>query len=174
MQADSIASMRTGLFRMTCFGAPVPQPRQKHRAVQMKGGNLTSVNYTERKHPVQQFKADLKEAAVAAGLPEQLCDGPLILDVAFYLPRPKKLMRKRDPAGPIPHADKPDLDNLLKAVKDALKGVLWRDDCQIYKYGPSTIKLYAEKAGRPRVDLVLYRPAVTPLQDAFMARIGGA
>lgn len=29
------------------------------------------------------------------------------------------------------HTRKPDLDNLLKAVKDALKGVCWVDDSQV-------------------------------------------
>jgi Holliday junction resolvase RusA-like endonuclease len=29
------------------------------------------------------------------------------------------------------HEKKPDLDNLLKALKDALTGLAWRDDSQV-------------------------------------------
>jgi len=29
------------------------------------------------------------------------------------------------------HDSRPDADNMLKAVKDALSGLIWRDDCQV-------------------------------------------
>jgi len=31
----------------------------------------------------------------------------------------------------VAHTSKPDLDNMVKLVKDALTGVFWRDDSQI-------------------------------------------
>ncbi len=51
---------------------------------------------------------------------------PLAVTLAFTLPRPKSLPRRVEH-----HIRRPDLDNLVKAVKDALRGVFYRDDSQI-------------------------------------------
>jgi Holliday junction resolvase RusA-like endonuclease len=144
------------VISFTVLGSPVAQPRQKHRAIHTAAGGVTTMNYTEAKHPVQQFKADIKTAAVAAGLPPAPLAGPVILECRFYLARPARLMRKRDPEGHVLHTSKPDLDNLYKSVQDALKGVLWKDDSQIVGYGPDHGKAYHEKNGRPRLELTLY------------------
>lgn len=61
--------------------------------------------------------------------------GPLKVHCGFFMPRPKCHMRAngllRDYA-PIFHTQKPDLDNLIKAVWDALTGLgVFTDDCQI-------------------------------------------
>ncbi len=61
------------------------------------------------------------------GMPVE--DAPLVLDVIFYRSYPKSMSRKkRLTALPI---QRPDTDNLLKSVKDALNGIIWRDDSQI-------------------------------------------
>jgi Holliday junction resolvase RusA-like endonuclease len=60
-------------------------------------------------------------------------DGALILDVIFILERPKSLPKKT-----LWHIKRPDLDNLVKAVKDALNGICYRDDSQI-------VDMYAKK-----------------------------
>lgn len=49
------------------------------------------------------------------------------------MPRPKNMIWKKRPMPRVPHVKKPDSDNLIKAVKDALTGILWRDDCQVWK-----------------------------------------
>lgn len=53
------------------------------------------------------------------------------IDVCFYLPRPKALLTKKLAGQAIPHTKKPDADKLLRAVKDALSKVVWRDDAQV-------------------------------------------
>lgn len=50
--------------------------------------------------------------------------GGIELYAEFYLPRPQSISKKY--AGP--HLKKPDLDKLLRAIGDALTGVLWTDD----------------------------------------------
>jgi Holliday junction resolvase RusA-like endonuclease len=51
--------------------------------------------------------------------------------VWFWFQRPKSHGKKRreEPR----HLQKPDLDNLAKAVLDSLNGLAWVDDSQIYR-----------------------------------------
>ncbi len=76
-----------------------------------------------------------------------LIDTAIKLQVVFNILRPKSVSVKKRPE-PI---TRPDLDNLVKAVKDALNGVLWRDDSQI-------IELEAKKVYHdpPGVDITIW------------------
>lgn len=49
---------------------------------------------------------------------------PLSVSMMFMLPKPKR------PKHPYP-AGRPDTSNLVKAVEDALNGVVWKDDALI-------------------------------------------
>ena len=63
-------------------------------------------------------------------------DVPLIVSLSFGLPIPKSTPKSRREAmndGLIRHMKKPDVDNLVKAVLDALNGVAWEDDSQIVR-----------------------------------------
>lgn len=79
----------------------------------------------------------LVAAAMRPHLPPTPHEGALRIDIDFHLPRPKRLYRKKDPEGPIPHTAKPDRDNLDKAVLDTLKTIgFMRDDSQVYAGEP--------------------------------------
>jgi Holliday junction resolvase RusA-like endonuclease len=76
-------------------------------------------------------------AGTAAEISTQLLQGPLMLEVTFVLARPKGHYRTgrnahlvRDSAPPYPTV-KPDATKLLRAVEDALTGIVWRDDAQV-------------------------------------------
>lgn len=61
---------------------------------------------------------------------------PVHLFIACHFPMPKKTSItkadwRRRLSGARYHTQKPDLDNLTKLVKDALKGVAYTDDCQV-------------------------------------------
>ena len=61
-------------------------------------------------------------------------DGPVRVFLWFHLPRPKSHFTKKGlrPDSPLYVTSKPDLDNLEKAVLDALTNVgMWRDDSQV-------------------------------------------
>lgn len=82
--------------------------------------------------------------------------GPLALEVVFYFPRPKSHYRTGRHAGvlkdsaPDFHTAKPDADKLLRAIGDALTGLVCRDDSQF-------ALVRAEKVyGEPRA-LILVR-----------------
>jgi crossover junction endodeoxyribonuclease RusA len=75
--------------------------------------------------------------------------GPVKLTVQFYLPMPKD-MRNKYPGFICPHTKKPDTDNLLKAVMDALTNAgVWKDDAQVFC--TEAKKYYAENETGARV-----------------------
>lgn len=63
--------------------------------------------------------------------------GPIALDLEFTLPRPKghygsgRNAGKVKPSAPSLPTSKPDTTKMLRALEDALKGVLWIDDSQV-------------------------------------------
>jgi Holliday junction resolvase RusA-like endonuclease len=70
-----------------------------------------------------------KIKAIETGL-RQPCQDPIELEIIFQMGKWN--------GGSHYHTKRPDLDNLVKSVKDALTGVIWKDDAQI-------IRLTAEK-----------------------------
>lgn len=73
---------------------------------------------------------------LAAARPDgfEVVTGPISLTVNFGMPIPESTSRKKRlemADGRIRHTKKPDIDNLLKFVKDCANGVLWRDDSQV-------------------------------------------
>lgn len=133
------------MIEFTVPAVPVAQPRQRHAMI---GGHIR--NYTPSKHPVQDFKTIIKLMARQAYTGRPL-EGPLALTVVFVMPRPGRLMWKKRPMPRVEHCSKPDLDNLVKAVKDALNQLLWKDDGQIAK--ATLAKVYASGDEQPHVDI---------------------
>lgn len=63
-------------------------------------------------------------------------DQAICVSIVFGMPIPKSTPKSRKQAmaqGIIRHTKRPDIDNLAKAVLDALNGVAWDDDSQIVK-----------------------------------------
>jgi Holliday junction resolvase RusA-like endonuclease len=86
------------------------------------------VNYTPAQHPVNVFKAAL-QLALAEVYDGPPLTGPLGVNAMFILPCPKSRQKKN--YGKTWHTTKPDIDNLQKALFDALNGLAWVDDKQI-------------------------------------------
>lgn len=62
--------------------------------------------------------------------------GAVELDLVFEMPIPASTSQKKTALmieGQIRHTKKPDLDNLVKFVKDCGSGILWQNDSQIDK-----------------------------------------
>lgn len=61
-------------------------------------------------------------------------DGPVKLSIVFVMPRPKCHFKKDGSLksnAPDWHVKTPDLTKLVRSTEDALKGICWRDDCQV-------------------------------------------
>lgn len=76
--------------------------------------------------------------------------GPVVVFIHFYLPRPKTLAKKIQH-----HTKKPDLDKLARGSLDAMKGTLWNDDSQVVAL--SVTKRYAED--QPMAQIVVMADA---------------
>lgn len=103
-----------------------------------------------RHRNVESHVYDEAEACAAARphRPAQPLEGPLWVAIDFLMPRPKSLMRAKDPAGELWHTGKPDRDNLEKVVLDALKQDGWFLDDALVCDGPVR-KFYHSKTGVP-------------------------
>lgn len=134
-------------------GEPVAQPRYRHASHRTWSGQTITTSYLPSDHPIWAYRAALREAARQAGLTP--LDQPLILSAQFYLPRPKRLLSRRAPDGPIWHTGRPDLSNLIKGLEDALNGTAWMDDSVIVGYGAMG-KWYVEKGGQPRTEIQIF------------------
>ena len=74
---------------------------------------------------------------------------PLGIAFTFRMTRPKSVTRKY-PTVP------PDLNNIIKPIEDAMKGILFHDDRDIVEYG-RTKKIYCEPGEPPGVSVTLWR-----------------
>lgn len=112
------------MIELFVHGEPVAQGRP--RAFQ-RGGIIGFYDPKESKG----WKAEIaKEVKGHTPFPSGI---PLSMSVKFYLTKPKSVKRLHPTV-------KPDLDNYVKAVMDALKGI-WGDDCQVVELRAS--KQYA-------------------------------
>lgn len=102
-------------------GEPKAQPRVKA----FRRGAHASV-YTP--DTADAWKALVAAAAAQASPPEPF-RGAVHVRLAFFMPRPKRLQRSPVSAW---HGQKPDVDNLAKAVLDAMAETgWWLDDAQV-------------------------------------------
>lgn len=126
------------MFSVPIIPKAAPRPRAS-----TKNGVIRS--YTPR--TAQDWKRTVALAA-ERHMPRERIAGPVRVDVWFLLPRPQRLMRKKDPQGEVWCTSKPDRDNLDKAVLDAL-APFWGDDAQVC--AGTLAKVYHAKDGRPEV-----------------------
>ena len=153
-----------------------PQAQKRHRTVTRgKGGK--PLPYARTYDPSESDKADLL-ALCRDYAPPHPIQGPVLLGALFRMPLPRgapkflcKIVDEWD-ARPMTdltvlllkswlddekmarliHTKKPDADNLLKLLKDALKkGGFYRDDSQVQPLGLP--KIYSR---RPRIEVLLW------------------
>lgn len=119
----------------------------------VRGGHATI--YT----PSTQHKAEaaIKASAMRERLPAPF-SGPVALDVFISHAMPTSWSQKKRAEMTGAYVDKkPDSDNQMKTIMDALNGLLWDDDRQVAKiayekrYGPAHYAIIRVTALDPRV-----------------------
>lgn len=126
------------MITLDLFGTPVPQARPKFFRRNDHVGS-----YDPQKNLRDGFRWQIKGQYRNDPL---LC--PLRLDLIFFMPIPaskSKLKKKQMANGLIAHACKPDLDNLVKFICDAMEGIIFKNDSQIVEMHLK--KIYSEKPG---------------------------
>ena len=126
----------TDAVEFTVLGRP--QPAGSKRAFMIrKGGKPTGVAVTDDAKKSRPWKDSVAAAAHEHLNGRPPLTGPLLLEVDFYVARPAGHFgtgRNRDvvrPAAPRFPAVRPDATKLVRAVEDALTGLVWRDDAQV-------------------------------------------
>lgn len=124
-------------MRQLVFTVPgEPRPKGRPRVGRTKAG--APVVFTDRKTASYENLVALAASQALQADGRGAFDGPLILRVEFFLPRPKSAPRRIT----VP-CKKPDLDNLIKAVMDGMNQAgVWVDDSRVVclmsrkDYGP--------------------------------------
>lgn len=127
---ERLRAAKDDAIRITVYGTP--QTAGSKRAY--KRGNHINVvddnpNSRAWKKQVAQYAGEVMAGA-------KLLDGPLELELRFYRSRPKGHLSKRTDVELVPSAPafpitRPDTTKLIRAVEDALTGIVWRDDAQV-------------------------------------------
>ena len=74
--------------------------------------------------------------------------GPVEVEIIIWYRVPKSVSKAKQTAmlhGDMMPLNRPDIDNVVKAVLDAINGIAYRDDAQVVKLSAS--KAYAENPG---------------------------
>lgn len=129
----------------------IPQSQGSMRAFVPKGGKFPIV--THQKSPALKAWREVVALAVPKGV---LLDGAVRVQMDFYMPipkaRPKELRTEKQRHEWMAPWRKPDLDKMVRAVLDAMTGVVFHDDSQV-------VVIHATKSysGHPGVEVWISR-----------------
>jgi len=127
-------------------GTPIPKGSAKAFINKKTGAAIITQDNGDKQKP---WASIISYTAQQAGARVQ--DGPMSILITLQMPRLKSHFgtcqnaTKLKDGAPVHHTSKPDLDKLIRCVKDALTGVAWHDDSQVSKVG--AIKIYADAPG---------------------------
>jgi len=88
---------------------------------------------TDANPEAKDWKRTVQAFAQQAMEGQRLADGPLKVNMTFYLSRPQGHYGTRGlrPSAPAFPAVKPDVLKLARSTEDALTGIVWVDDARI-------------------------------------------
>ena len=116
------------MIQFTVYGTPVGKGRPKFSTF---NGHATA--YTPAKTVNYENLVKLSYQQQCNNKPYEK-DVPLKAEIAAYFPIPKSTSKKKREAmlnGEIYHTKKPDADNIVKCILDALNGIAYYDDSQV-------------------------------------------
>lgn len=152
------------MIRFTVYGEPVAQGRPRATNINGHIRMYDPKKSRDYKHYIRLVASQHK--------PEKLLTGPISMKVAIYKPTLKSFSKKKRVAaekGELRPITKPDVDNYVKAIKDALKSVIWKDDSQVVDLHIS--KWYSDT---PRIEVEIEELGVKMGQVEQNKRVAGA
>jgi Holliday junction resolvase RusA-like endonuclease len=139
-------------MRPVCFTIPgPPQGKARPRVVRAKSG--ISLTYTPDKTVAYEELVRIRYKAAAQGF-RFLDDAQVVVQITARFPIPaskSKKVRMAMRSGQIKPAKKPDCDNIVKIICDALNGFAYKDDAQVV-----LAQIAKEYADEPRTDVRLW------------------
>ena len=146
-----------GGMRIVIPGDPVAQGRPRfYRA----GKGVRAVDPEKSRNWKAEAQWHMQKACDEAGFDPVPAKVPVELTVVVKFRCPTSDYRKRNPRETRWHTKRPDLDNVIKAVKDAGTGILWIDDSQVVVIHAS--KVIADQGAPPGVVVNVIRKGMDP------------
>lgn len=109
------------MIEITVYGLPAPQGSKRH----VGGGRMIESSKKVKPWREAVKRAALEEIRKRDGWAPM--DGPLWVDIVFWMPRPKSISKKRR----FPDRT-PDLSKLIRSTEDALTDAgVWVDDARV-------------------------------------------
>lgn len=145
------------MIEFTIPGAPVPKGRPR----------ITRSGRAYTPEATRAYEALVARLALVARGQAKPFSEPVSLWLTAYVPIPPswpKAKQSKARSGELRPRSKPDLDNVLKAVADAMNGIAYTDDALVVAL--TATKYYSEV---PRVE-VLVQP-VSSVQIGALARV---
>lgn len=134
------APLMKGELFITVYGEPKPQGSMRSFRHAKTGAVITTGDNPGTK----PWKQQVAQVALSMNLPQFEPHVPVYMAMNFYFSRPKSVSAKKRPA----MTTKPDGDKLVRAIFDALKGIVIHDDSQVIEH--HCRKHYG---GPPRVEI---------------------
>lgn len=158
----------TKTLKFTVLGDPVGQGRPRFTTI---GGHVKAYDTKESRNEKATVRMAAQEAIEKQGWTFPSSDMPISVIIASYRRVPKSKQRwfaeaaHRDEIVPL---TKPDADNIVKLYLDAMNGVVFPDDKQVYDL--HVVKLYTEQ---PRTEVIVtgYYLNLGEIRAAANARI---
>ena len=136
------------MIKLTIPGEPIAQPRQRHMIRYKANKQPYIVNYMPERHPVHAYKQAI--ALLAKQQCREPIDGPVELSIDLFYQKPKSLK-----GSSLFKTTREDLDNVCKAILDALNGIVYPDDGRVFRFHAA--KYYCEPGTQPRTEIAIER-----------------
>lgn len=125
---------------LTVHGTPIPKGSAKGFVIRGTNRCIITQNNRDKQKP---WASAIQQAALDEVGNEfrPVTSGVFIKSMLFYFNRPKshygsgKNANTVKASAPLHHVTKPDLDKLERCALDALTGIIWKDDSQVYHFG---------------------------------------
>jgi crossover junction endodeoxyribonuclease RusA len=140
------------MIQFTVYGEPATAGSKRGFYNKALGRVIMAPDNKRQKPWMQQVAGTAREAYRG-----ELLTGPVRLRVTFNLQRTKGHFGTGKNAGivkasaPEHHTKKPDLTKLVRAIEDALTGIIWKDDSQVFFQ--QNIKRYTTRGSHTVIEI---------------------